>query len=68
VAVEQYTSTHKQYREYREWNINNNKKKKIRKCGPCPITASYTLALALQVRKKHGKTSVRVVKKISQWQ
>jgi len=26
-------------------------------CGPCPILASYTLAFALQLRKKHGKTS-----------
>ena len=24
-------------------------------CGPCPIFASYTLAFALQLRKKHGK-------------
>ena len=30
-------------------------------CGPCPVFASYTLAFALQLRKKHGKTSVRVV-------
>ena len=30
------------------------------KCGPCPVLASYTLAFALQLRKKHGKTSVRV--------
>jgi len=29
-------------------------------CGPCPVCASYTLAFALQLRKKHGKTSVRV--------
>jgi len=29
-------------------------------CGPCPVFASYTLALALQLRKKHRKTSVRV--------
>jgi len=29
-------------------------------CGPCPIFASYTLAFALQLRKKHGKTAVRV--------
>ena len=29
-------------------------------CGPCPVLASYTLALALQLRKKRGKTSVRV--------
>ena len=29
-------------------------------CGTCPVFASYTLAFALQLRKKHGKTSVRV--------
>jgi hypothetical protein len=29
-------------------------------CGPCPVFASYTLAFALQLRKKYGKTSVRV--------
>ena len=29
-------------------------------CGPCPIFASFTLAFALQLRKKHGKPSVRV--------
>jgi hypothetical protein len=28
-----------------------------------PRLASYTLAFALQLRKNHGKTSVRVVKK-----
>jgi hypothetical protein len=28
-------------------------------CGPCPVFASYILAFALQLRKKHGKTSVR---------
>jgi hypothetical protein len=26
---------------------------------PCPVFASFTLAFALQLRKKHGKTSVR---------
>jgi len=26
-------------------------------CGPCPVVASYTLVFALQLRKKHGKTS-----------
>ena len=25
-------------------------------CGPCPVFASYALAFALQLRKKHGKT------------
>jgi len=31
-------------------------------CGPYPVFASYTLAFALQLRKKQGKTSVRVEK------
>jgi hypothetical protein len=29
-------------------------------CGPCRVYAIYTLAFALQVRKMHGKISVRV--------
>jgi len=29
-------------------------------CGPCPVLAAFTLAFALLLRKKHGKTSVRV--------
>ena len=29
-------------------------------CRPCPVFASYTLAFALQLRKKHRKTSVKV--------
>jgi hypothetical protein len=33
------------------------------KCWPCVVFVSYTLAFALQLRKKHGKTSVRVVEK-----
>jgi hypothetical protein len=35
-------------------------KNKLEQCGPCPVFASYTLAFALQLRKKHGKPSVRV--------
>jgi hypothetical protein len=31
-------------------------------CEPCPVFASFTLAFALQLRKRHGKTSVRVRK------
>jgi len=31
-------------------------------CGSCPVLASFTLAFALKMRKKHGKTSVRVRK------
>jgi hypothetical protein len=52
VAVVQYTFTHKQYTEQH--------KNKLEQCEPCPVLASYTLAFAVQLRKKHGKTSVRV--------
>jgi hypothetical protein len=41
-------------------------KKLIGKCGPCPVFASYTLAFALQLRKRHGKTSARVVSRATQ--
>ena len=37
-------------------------------CGPCPVFASYTLAFALQLRKKHGKASVRAVKDFPRFQ
>jgi hypothetical protein len=57
-------------------NTNNNRTTQIttnlEECGPCPVFASFTLAFALQLRKNHGKTSVRVrktsvrVRKISQ--
>jgi hypothetical protein len=33
----------------------------MEECGSCPVFASYTLAFALELRKKHGKTSVRLV-------
>jgi hypothetical protein len=64
VAAVQYTFTHKQYTEYREQNIHNNKKKKkFGKCGPCLVFATYTLEFTLQLRKNHGKASLRVVEK-----
>jgi hypothetical protein len=43
------TTQNKQYIE---------KHKNLEDCGPCPVFMSYTLALALQLRKKHRKTSV----------
>ena len=46
------TTQNKQYIEQ-----HNN----LGKCGPCPVLANCTLAFALQLRKKHGKTSVTVV-------
>ena len=40
-------------------NTNNNRTTQIatnvEECGPCPVFASFTLAFALQLRKKHGK-------------
>jgi len=35
-------------------------------CWPCHVFASYTLAFALQLSEKHGKTSVRVEKNLNQ--
>jgi hypothetical protein len=53
VAVLIYTQT-----IYRTTQITTN----VEECGPCPVFASFTLAFALQLRKKQGKTSVRVRK------
>jgi hypothetical protein len=69
VAVVQYTFTHKQYTERHKTNNSSyntkleNNTKILEECGLCPDLASYTLAFALQQRKKHGKNSVRVVEK-----
>jgi hypothetical protein len=60
VAEVQYTFTHKQYIERYKTNNTWNNTTILEECGPCPVLASYTLAFALQSRKKHGKTSVRV--------
>jgi hypothetical protein len=58
VAVVQYIFTHKQYIERQKTN-NTYNTKILEECGPCPVFASYVLAFALQLRKRHGKTSVR---------
>jgi hypothetical protein len=34
----------------------------VEECGPCSVFASFTLAFALQLRKKHRKPSIRVIK------
>jgi hypothetical protein len=62
VAVVQYTFTHKQYTNCRERNTHNIKRKRG-KFGPRLVFASYTLEFALKLRKRNGKTSVRVAKK-----
>jgi hypothetical protein len=59
VAVVQYTFPDKQYTGHKTNNTKNNTKI-LEECMPCPILASDTPAFALQLRKKHGKTSVRV--------
>jgi len=53
VAVHIYTQT-----IHRTTQITTN----VEECGPCPVFTSFTQAFALQLRKKHGKTSVRVRK------
>jgi hypothetical protein len=53
VAVHIYTQT-----IHRTTQITTN----VEECGPCPVFASFTLAFALKLRKKHGKTSFRVTK------
>ena len=53
VAVHIYTQT-----IYRKTQITTN----VEECGPYPVFMSFTLAFALQLRKKHGKTSVMVRK------
>jgi len=53
VAVHIYTQT-----VHRTTQITTN----VEECGTCPVFESFTLAFALQLRKKHGKTSVRLKK------
>jgi hypothetical protein len=36
----------------------------MEECWQCPVFVNCTLAFALQPRKKHGKTSVRVAEEI----
>jgi len=59
----QYTFTHKQI--HRTTQITKGTTQittNVEQCGPCPVFASFTLAFTLQLRKKHGKPSVRVRK------
>jgi len=54
------TTQNKQYTEQHKTNNTQNNTTILGECGLCPVLASYTVAFALQLRKKHGKTSVRV--------
>jgi hypothetical protein len=51
-TTQKYIEQHKKY-----IGQHNNQEE----CGPCTVFAGFTLAFALQLRKKHGKPSVRVV-------
>jgi hypothetical protein len=66
-TVHIYTKTVQQYSTYLHKNSTQNtengkyviiRRKKIRRCEPRPVFASYALAFALHLRKKQGKTSV----------
>ena len=60
-TVHIYTQTihrTKQNKQYIEQHNN------LGECGPCPVLARFTLAFALQLKKKHGKTLVRDVSNI----
>ena len=52
--IEQHKKYIEQHKKYTEQHKNEEE------CGPCPVFAGYTLAFALQLREKHGRTSVRV--------
>jgi hypothetical protein len=56
------THLHKKYIKQHKKNRTTQITTNVEECGPCPIFASFTLAFALQLRKKQGKTSVRVRK------
>jgi len=72
----QYYSTHLQTNNTQNNTIdkNNNKTTQFKtihrttqfnnyeECGSCPIFARFTLAFALQLRKKQGKPSVKVAR------
>jgi hypothetical protein len=55
-------STHLHINSTQNITINNKTTQitNLEECWPCPVFANYTLAFALQLREKHGKTSVTV--------
>jgi hypothetical protein len=55
-------STHLHTNNTQNITINNKTTRitNLEACWPCPVFVNYTLAFALQLSEKHGKTSVRV--------
>ena len=60
MAVIQFTFTHKQYTKRHKTNSTQYNTKILEECRPCPTFTGFTLEFALQLRKKHGNTAVRV--------
>jgi hypothetical protein len=63
VAVHIYTQALHRTTQITTDNTNNNIRTtqiqtNVVECGPCSVFASFTLAFALQLRKKHEKISV----------
>jgi len=56
-TVHIYTQTIHRMTQNKQYTEQHNN---LGECGRCPVLARFTLAFALQLRKKHGKTSVRV--------
>jgi hypothetical protein len=57
VAAVQYTFTHKQYTEYSEWNIHNNKKEKQKlEVGAVAHLREFYPGICLTTEKKAWKT------------
>ena len=56
-AVHIYTQTVHRTTQNKQYIEEHNN---LGECGPCPVLARFTLAFAFQLRKKQGKTSVRV--------
>jgi len=54
VAVVQYTLHTNNTQNDTKQTIHRTTQTILEECGPCPVLASYTLAFALQLTKKHG--------------
>jgi hypothetical protein len=59
-------STHLHTNSTQNITINNKTTQitNLEVCWLCPVFANYTLAFAVQLGKKHGKTSVRLAEEI----
>ena len=57
ITVHIYTQTVNRTTQNKQYIDEHNN---LWECGPCPVLARFTLAFALQLRKKHGKPSVRL--------